>query len=376
MILIPFLLFFAFLALAAGLRASPVKAHLRVAVAPRIGKREPGHAAYLGTLGFLQNDDGTRHQPFSFHEAGQRLLAQALAIGRIGKDEIEGALRRAGTKPGGIAAPDLAEADRAQHVGIAADDAAGFGPFVDELAKARAARQGLKTQSTRSGKKSEDACAFDVEAFHAMGEDVENRLAHAVGRWARRRGGRTGDGVAFEFAAYDPHDASLALAAAMRSSGTMKQKLPDPMRLAIAEAHAAAARGEVPVGAALVADDGEVLAVAGNRTLELKDPTAHAEMIVIREAARKLGSERLIGCDLHVTLEPCAMCAAAISFARIRRLYFGVGDEKMGAVENGPRFFNRPTCHHRPEVYGGIGEREARELLTAFFKERRRDTPE
>ena len=151
----------------------------------------------------------------------------------------------------------------------------------------------------------------------------------------------------------------------------MKQKLPDPMRLAIAEAHAAAARGEVPVGAALVASDGEVLAVAGNRTLELKDPTAHAEMLVIREAARSLGSERLIGCDLHVTLEPCAMCAAAISFARVRRVYFGAGDEKMGAVEHGPRFFSQPTCHHAPEVYGGIGENEAVALLKDFFRSRR-----
>jgi tRNA(Arg) A34 adenosine deaminase TadA len=143
------------------------------------------------------------------------------------------------------------------------------------------------------------------------------------------------------------------------------------MRLALAEAHAAAARGEVPVGAVVVAPDGEVLAVAGNRTLELKDPTAHAEMLAIREAARKLGSERLPGCDLHVTLEPCAMCAAAISFARIRRVYFGAGDEKMGAVEHGPRFFEQATCHHAPEVYGGMGEREATDLLRDFFRARR-----
>ena len=151
----------------------------------------------------------------------------------------------------------------------------------------------------------------------------------------------------------------------------MKQKLPDPMRLAISEAHAAAERGEVPVGAAVVASDGEVLAVAGNRTLELRDPTAHAELLVIREAARKLGSERLIDCDLHVTLEPCAMCAAAISFARIRRVYFGAEDEKMGAVEHGPRFFRQPTCHHAPEVYGGIGEGESAALLRSFFRSRR-----
>lgn len=143
------------------------------------------------------------------------------------------------------------------------------------------------------------------------------------------------------------------------------------MRLAIAEAHAAAARGEVPVGAAVVAPDGEVLAVAGNRTIELKDPTAHAELLAIREAARRIGSERLIDCDLHVTLEPCAMCAGAISFARIRRVYFGAEDEKMGAVEHGPRFFTQPTCHHVPEVYGGIGEGESVALLKAFFRRRR-----
>ena len=143
------------------------------------------------------------------------------------------------------------------------------------------------------------------------------------------------------------------------------------MRLAIAEAHAAAARGEVPVGAAVVAADGEVLAVAGNRTIALRDPTAHAEVLALREAARKLGSERLTDCDLHVTLEPCAMCAGAISFARIRRVYFGAEDEKMGAVEHGPRFFGQPTCHHAPEVYGGIGESEAKALLTDFFRERR-----
>ncbi len=148
-------------------------------------------------------------------------------------------------------------------------------------------------------------------------------------------------------------------------------KSPEVMALALAEARAAAARGEVPVGAIVVSAKGEVLARAGNRTLELKDPTAHAEMLVLREAAAKRGSERLTDCDLYVSLEPCAMCAAAISFARIRRIYFGAGDEKMGAVEHGPRFFQQPTCHHRPEVYGGIGEREARELLQSFFNVKR-----
>ncbi len=151
----------------------------------------------------------------------------------------------------------------------------------------------------------------------------------------------------------------------------MKQKLPVPMLQAFAEAKAAAARGEVPVGAVIVSAKGEVLAAAGNRTMEEKDPTAHAEMLAIRAAAKALGSERLIDCDLYVTLEPCAMCAAAISFARIGRVYFGAADEKMGAVENGPRFFAQTTCHHRPEVYSGIGEGEAKSLLTDFFKTRR-----
>ena len=151
----------------------------------------------------------------------------------------------------------------------------------------------------------------------------------------------------------------------------MLMKLPEPMRIAFEEAEAAAARGEVPVGAVIADSAGKILARAGNRTLELKDPTAHAEMLVIREAALLLDSERLIGCDLHVTLEPCAMCAGAISFARIRRLYFGAADEKMGAVEHGSRFYAQPTCHHVPEVYGGIGEGRAQTLLRDFFRARR-----
>ena len=145
---------------------------------------------------------------------------------------------------------------------------------------------------------------------------------------------------------------------------------PDPMALAFEEARAAAARGEVPVGA-VVSRDGVVLARAGNRTLERKDPTAHAEMLALRLACEAVGSERLIGCDLHVTLEPCPMCAAAISFARIRRLYFGAGDPKGGAVENGVRLYASPTCHHQPEVYGGLRESEAAELLRSFFRDRR-----
>lgn len=149
-----------------------------------------------------------------------------------------------------------------------------------------------------------------------------------------------------------------------------KQGEAAPMALALAEARAAAERGEVPVGAVIVRG-GEVLASAGNRTLELKDPTAHAETLAIRIACEALQSERLIDCDLYVTLEPCPMCAAAISFARIRRLYFAASDPKGGAVENGVRLYSSPTCHHAPEVYGGLSEREAAELLRDFFRGKR-----
>ncbi|WP_442880837.1 nucleoside deaminase [Bosea sp. (in: a-proteobacteria)] len=142
------------------------------------------------------------------------------------------------------------------------------------------------------------------------------------------------------------------------------------MALALEQARAAAGRGEVPVGAVVVRE-GKVLASAGNRTLELKDPSAHAEMLAIRIACQEIGSERLTGCDLYVTLEPCPMCAAAISFARLRRLYFAAYDPKGGAVENGVRFYASPTCHHAPEVYGGLSESEAATLLREFFKERR-----
>ena len=144
----------------------------------------------------------------------------------------------------------------------------------------------------------------------------------------------------------------------------------DPMGIAIAEAEAAAARGEVPVGAVVVRD-GSVLARAGNRTLELDDPTAHAELLAIRAAAQAAGSQRLGGADLYVTLEPCAMCAAAVSFARIRRLYYGAEDPKGGAVDHGPRFYGQPTCHHAPEVYGGLRARESGDLLRRFFSQRR-----
>ncbi|MER9226148.1 nucleoside deaminase [Mesorhizobium sp. M0437] len=144
----------------------------------------------------------------------------------------------------------------------------------------------------------------------------------------------------------------------------------DFMALALKEAEAAALRGEVPVGAVVVGGD-TVVASAGNRTREFVDPTAHAEMLAIREACRKLSSERLSGHDLYVTLEPCAMCAGAISFARLRRLYFGAADEKGGAVVNGVRFFTSPTCHHVPDIYPGMAENDAAALLKDFFRERR-----
>ena len=142
------------------------------------------------------------------------------------------------------------------------------------------------------------------------------------------------------------------------------------MAAALSEAQAAAAAGEVPVGAVIV-HDGVIIARDRNRTLAGDDPTAHAEMLVIRAAAGLLGTQRLAGADLYVTLEPCAMCAASISFARIRRLYFGASDPKGGAVESGPRFFTQPTCHHAPEVYGGIAASESAELLKSFFQARR-----
>jgi len=142
------------------------------------------------------------------------------------------------------------------------------------------------------------------------------------------------------------------------------------MQIALEEARAAGARGEVPVGC-VVAREGAVVAKAGNRTIADRDPTAHAEMLAIRAAAATLGSERLTDCDLYVTLEPCAMCAAAMAFARVRRLYFGAADPKGGAVENGVRFFSQATCHHRPEVYGGMSESESATLLRDFFAARR-----
>lgn len=143
------------------------------------------------------------------------------------------------------------------------------------------------------------------------------------------------------------------------------------MDLALAEAEAAAKRGEVPVGAVVIGPDGHVVAAAGNRTRELADPSAHAEMLAIRDACRKLGSERLTGSDLYVTLEPCPMCAGLISFARIRRLYYAAADPKGGGVEHGARVFSHATCHHAPVVYPGLGEEPARELLREFFATRR-----
>jgi tRNA(adenine34) deaminase len=142
------------------------------------------------------------------------------------------------------------------------------------------------------------------------------------------------------------------------------------MNIALEEARAAGRSGEVPVGCVVV-HAGAVVARAGNRTLAAHDPTAHAEMIAIRAASTALGSERLADCDIYVTLEPCVMCAGAISFARIRRLYYGAPDPKGGAVDNGVRFFASPSCHHRPEIYGGLAEAETSELLKSFFQARR-----
>jgi tRNA(adenine34) deaminase len=148
------------------------------------------------------------------------------------------------------------------------------------------------------------------------------------------------------------------------------------MERALHEARLAAERGEVPIGAVIVGPDGAVLAAAGNRTEETRDPTAHAEMLAIRAAAAALSAERLGSADLYVTLEPCTMCAAAISFARIRRLYFGAADEKGGGVVSGVRFFASPTCHHVPEIYAGMAEAESADLLRGFFRERRGDRRE
>jgi tRNA(adenine34) deaminase len=150
----------------------------------------------------------------------------------------------------------------------------------------------------------------------------------------------------------------------------MSFPLPDPMRLALEEARSAAAAGEVPVGAVVVRE-GQVLTVARNATRDTNDPTAHAEILALRAAAASLGTPRLDGCDLWVTLEPCAMCAGAMALARIARLYFAAADPKGGAVISGPRLFAQPTCHHAPEVYPGIGETEAGDLLREFFRERR-----
>jgi tRNA(adenine34) deaminase len=145
-----------------------------------------------------------------------------------------------------------------------------------------------------------------------------------------------------------------------------ERRMHDPMALALAQAREAGEAGEVPVGAVIMRD-GRVLATGRNRPRGAHDPTAHAEIVAIRAAALALGDERLVGCDLYVTLEPCTMCAAAISFARIRRLYFGAHDPKGGAVESGIRFFEQPTCHHAPEIYGGLREGEAATILRQFF---------
>ena len=153
-------------------------------------------------------------------------------------------------------------------------------------------------------------------------------------------------------------------------AGILNHDGPNPMKIALDEARAAGARGEVPIGA-VITHQGTVIARAGNRTRELNDVTAHAEVLAIRAAGEILQSERLVGCDLYVTLEPCAMCAAAISFARIRRLYYGASDPKGGGIEYGLRFYTQPTCHHVPEIYAGFSESEAQAILKDFFRERR-----
>ena len=156
----------------------------------------------------------------------------------------------------------------------------------------------------------------------------------------------------------------------MKNHAAMRPKESDPMSCAFNEARAAFERGEVPAGAVIVRDRA-IISRAGNQTLRDKDPTAHAEVLAIRRACHAEASERLSGCDIYVTLEPCAMCAAAISFARLRRLYFAAPDPKSGGVEHGPRFFAQPTCHHAPEMYGGIRASESAGMLTTFFMARR-----
>jgi tRNA(Arg) A34 adenosine deaminase TadA len=174
-------------------------------------------------------------------------------------------------------------------------------------------------------------------------------------------------GVSYPASARDESRLSGALARGITGAMTFRSH----MDRALTEARAAAARGEVPVGAVVVAPDGRILAAAGNRTRELADPTAHAELLAIREAARALSSERLTGCDLYVTLEPCPMCASAISQSRIARLYYGAGDPKSGGVAHGPRVFAHPQSHHVPEVYDGLAADDSAALLRAFFADRR-----
>lgn len=152
---------------------------------------------------------------------------------------------------------------------------------------------------------------------------------------------------------------------------TAAASVPDGMTLALDEAKRAAERGEVPVGAALFDENGALVTAFGNQVEQNRDPTGHAEMLALRAGAARLGAKRLAGCDLYVTLEPCPMCAAAISLARIRRLYFAAYDPKGGGVEHGPRIFEQPTCHHRPEVYGGIAERQGGAVLRHFFRGKR-----
>jgi len=173
-------------------------------------------------------------------------------------------------------------------------------------------------------------------------------------------------------AALGPNADGLTAADRCGHGRTMNKREPSPMQLALVEARDAGARGEVPVGAVVVdGRTGHVVAAAGNRVEELADPSAHAEILVLREAAAGAGRPRLDGMDLYVTLEPCAMCAAAIALARVRKLVFGAYDAKMGGVEHGVRLFDQPTCHHRPEVVGGVEETESAALMKEFFKNKR-----
>jgi tRNA(adenine34) deaminase len=223
--------------------------------------------------------------------------------------------------------------------------------------------------------------AFDFKIRNTVGKDVEYGFTHPVGRGSCHNTIRAKQRSTSEFSTYDAHCDFVDCAMCKRKNldfwkqtctkTIMTATLPPAMARALEEARAAALRNEVPVGAVVLDEKGAILCSAGNRTLELHDPTAHAEILAIRQAGQLRTSERLIDCTLYITLEPCAMCAAAISFARLKRIVFAAEDPKMGAIVNGPRFFDQPACNHKPEVISGIGEAPARKLLLDFFKSRR-----